>query len=104
MFAESSTFKKLTGSLEKFFEATIKFLENDVVQWFFDVFLGFLSELVDFASWFLGLFGGGGGDTNNNTTNNNNNTNTYYIYGSDHRNNEDLARSIALQQNSGGVG
>lgn len=106
LFAESETFGKLTGSLQKFFETTIKFLESDVVQWFFDVFLGFLSGLVDFASWFLDLFGGGskGGNTNNTTNNNNNNNNTFYIYGSDSRNNDELARSIALQQNSGGVG
>lgn len=102
IFAESDSFKKLTGSLANFFEKSIEFLESPVVQWFFDVFIEFLSSLVDFASWVLGIFGGGSSNT---TTNNNNNSrNTYYIYGSDYSSNNDLARSIALETTGGGIG
>ena len=102
IFAESDSFKKLTGSLANFFEKSIEFLESPVVQWFFDVFIEFLSSLVDFASWVLGIFGGGSSST---TTNNNNNSrNTYYIYGSDYSSNNDLARSIALETTGGGIG
>jgi hypothetical protein len=102
IFAESDSFKKLTGSLANFFEKSIEFLESPIVQWFFDVFIEFLSSLVDFASWVLGIFGGGNSST---TTNNNNNSrNTYYIYGSDYSSNNDLARSIALETTGGGIG
>lgn len=102
IFAESESFKKLTGSLANFFEKTIEFLESPVVQWFFDVFIEFLSALVDFASWVLGIFGGGSSST---TTNNNNNSrNTYYIYGSDYSSNSELARSIALETTGGSIG
>lgn len=103
IFAESDSFKKLTGSLANFFEKSIQFLESPVVQWFFDVFINFLSSLVDFASWFLGLVGVGG-NQNNTTNNNNNSRNNYYIYGSDYANNNELARSIALETTGGGIG
>lgn len=103
MFVESPAFKRLTGSLERFFEEFIDFLETPVVQWFLDTFLEFLSSLLDIASGFFGLFGGGGSTTNNNTTNNSS-TNNYYIYGSDYSSNTELARSIALEQQSGGIG
>lgn len=102
LFAESDSFKKLTGSLEKFFDATINFLESPLVQWFFDTFIEFLTAIVDFASWFLNIFNPGGSSS---TTNNNNNSkNTYYIYGSDYASNDELARKIALETQSGGVG
>lgn len=100
--AESESFKKLTGSIGKFFEKSIQFLENETVQWFLDTFIEFLSALVDFGSWFLGLFSGGGGSTTNNTSNSS--TNTFYIYGSDYSSNSDLARSIALKQQGGSIG
>lgn len=100
--AESDSFKKLTGSLERFFEKSIQFLENDTVQWFLDTFIEFLSSLVDFGSWFLGLFPGSGSTTTNNTSNSS--TNTFYIYGSDYSSNSELARSIALKQQGGGIG
>lgn len=102
LFAESDSFKKLTGSLEKFFDATINFLESPLVQWFFDTFIEFLTAIVDFASWFLNIFNPGG--SSNTTNNNNNSKNTYYIYGSDYASNDELARKIALETQSGGVG
>ena len=84
------------------FEKSIQFLESDAVQWFLDTFIEFLSSLVDFGSWFLGLFSGSGSTTTNNT--NNSSTNTFYIYGSDYSSNSELARSIALKQQGGGIG
>ena len=103
IFAESDSFRRLTGSLVNFFERSIQFLESPAVQWFFDVFIEFLSSLVDFASWFLGSFGTGG-NQNNTTNNNNNSRNNYYIYGSGYANNNELARSIALETTGGGIG
>lgn len=103
MFAESESFKKLTGSLERFFEKFIDFLETPIVQWFLDTFLEFLSSLVDIATDIFSIFPGGNRSTTNNTTNNSA-TNTYYIYGSDYASNSDLARSIALEQQTGGIG
>ena len=103
MFAESESFKKLTGSLERFFEKFIDFLETPIVQWFLDTFLEFLSSLVDIASDIFSIFPGGSKSSTTNTTNNSS-TNTYYIYGSDYSSNSELARSIALEQQTGGIG
>lgn len=104
LFAESDSFKKLTGSIQQFFELTVEFLESPVVQWFFDVFIEFLNGIMEFANFFLGAFGGGESSGSSTTNNNTSNTNTYYIYGSDYANNDDLARSIALKQGTGGAG
>lgn len=104
LFAESSTFKNLTGSLEKFFDKSVQFLETPQVQWFFDVFIQFLSTLVDFASNFMGMFGISSNNVSTINNSNNNSRNTYYIYGSDYSSNTELARSIALETDSGGIG
>jgi len=103
LFAESDSFKKLTGSLERFFEKTIDFLETPAVKWFLDTFLEFLCSLVDIASGFLETFTGSSTTTNINT-NTSNSTNSFYIYGSDYSSNSELARSIALEQQTGGIG
>lgn len=104
LFAESNTFKNLTGSLEKFFDKSVQFLETPQVQWFFDVFIQFLSTLVDFASNFMGMFGISSNNISTINNKNNNSRNTYYIYGSDYSSNTELARSIALETDSGGIG
>lgn len=102
-FAESKSLDRLLGSLEKFFDSTIKFLDNSAVKFFLNTFIEFLSSLVDIASDILGIFGG---NTTNITTSNSNNTSTnnYYIYGSNYANNNNLARTIALEQQTGGIG
>lgn len=101
IFAESDSLKNLTGSLEKFFDSTIKFLEAPAVQWFFDTFIAFLGELVDVASWLLDKVGWLLGGSSGSKTTNNNATNTYYIYGGNNSS-ESIARSISQKQ-AGGV-
>ena len=107
LFVNSEAFKKLTGKLGDFMEKVVEFLETPVVQWFFDTFIEFLSAIMDFINgamdtinWVLGGDGSGSSTTNNTS----NSTNTYYIYGSDYSSNDELARSIALKQQSGGIG
>lgn len=103
LFANSKAFEKMTGSIGNLMEGVVDLMEEPAVQVFFDVFIGFLQGLVEFASWFLKIFGSGKDTSpNSSSTTNNNNQNTYYIYGSDYRSNDELARSIALQQSSGG--
>ena len=104
LFAESDAFKRLTGSVEDLFENIIDFMDSDTVKFFFDTFIGFLESLTDFASWFFSLFGGSSTNTTNNNTTNNSSNNVYYIYGSDSRNNRELARDIIQGQQQGAQG
>ena len=96
MVAESDGFKKLVGSLEKFFDSTIKFLNSPIIKWLFDTMAYFLSEVTDIASGVLGIFGSSPSSSGSTVTNNS--TNNYYIYGSENSNSEDIARKVALKQ------
>lgn len=98
MVAESDGFKKLVGSVERFFDSTIKFLNSPVIKWLFDTMAYFLSEVTDLASSVVGLFGSSPNSRGSNVTNNS--TNNYYIYGSENSNSEDIARKVALKQSN----
>ena len=109
VLAESDALKRLTGTLSGFFEKVISFVESPAVQWFFDTFVSFLETIIDIAGTFMDVVGGLVGTSTNNTTNNttNNNsqsTNNVYVYGSEHANNEGLARNIALKLQTSSIG
>lgn len=108
ILAESGALKKLTGSLSQFFEKLVNLLESPAVQWFFDGFIAFLEGIVDLATKIIDaagwLIGAPSTSTTNNTTNNTQSTNNVYVYGSEHSNNDSLARNIALKLQTSGVG
>lgn len=105
LFAESESFKKLTGSLTNFFEKVVEFLDSPIVQWFFDTFIEFLNAILEVGSSLLDLVTFGGSSSSGTVNNTNNqSSNNFYIYGSDSDNSESLARNIALKMQSGGVG
>lgn len=96
LFAESEALKRLMGSVERFMDNTVEFLDTPAVQWFFDTFIDFLAGIVDIASGAMDLLTWGKGSSKTPSKVNNVNSN-YYIYGSDYSNNETLAKAIALK-------